>query len=141
MSFEEFITRKIRLDEELYKVEEKIAALRARAEKSTASLSFAPGGSACSDSRLEELVIRIAGLEAEERELLRESSAVSAELAAFFSGLDDPDQMKVLIMKYVDLKTVEEIRKELDRSERFVQLKHRFGIKEAKKLYSAEKAS
>ena len=141
MSFEEFITRKIRLDEELYKVEEKIAALRARAEKSTTSLSLAPGGSACSDSRLEELVIRIADLEAEERELLRESSAVSAELAAFFSGLDDPDQMKVLIMKYVDLKTVEEIRKELDRSERFVQLKHRFGIAEAKKLYSAEKAS
>ena len=66
---------------------------------------------------------------------------VEEKLAAFFSGLDDPDQMKVLIMKYVDLKTVEEIRKELDRSERFVQLKHRFGIKEAKKLYSAEKAS
>ena len=66
---------------------------------------------------------------------------VEEKLAAFFSGLDDPDQMKVLIMKYVDLKTVEEIRKELDRSKRFVQLKHRFGIAEAKKLYSAEKAS
>ena len=141
MSFEEFITQKIRLDEKLYQVEEKIAALRARAEKSTTSLSLAPGGNACNDSRLEELVIRIADLEAEERELLKESSAVSAELAAFFSGLDDPDQMKVLIMKYIDLKTVEEIRKELDRSKRFVQLKHRSGIAEAKKLYSAEKAS
>ena len=68
-------------------------------------------------------MIKIANLEAEEQELLKESSAVSAELAAFFSVLDDSDQMKVLIMKYVDLKTVEEIRKELDRSERFVQLK------------------
>ena len=67
-------------------------------------------------------MIKIADLEAEEQELLKESSAVSAELAAFFSVLDDSDQMKVLIMKYVDLKTVEEIRKELDRSERFVQL-------------------
>ena len=86
-------------------------------------------------------MIKIADLEAEEQELLKESSAVSAELAAFFSVLDDSDQMKVLIMKYVDLKTVEEIRKEMDRSERFVQLKHRFGITEAKKLYSAEKAS
>ena len=141
MSFEEFITRKIRLDEKLYKVEEKIAALRAQAEKSTTSLTLAPGGNAYNDSRLEELVIKIADLEAKEQELLKESSAVSAELAAFFSGLDDPDQMKVLIMKYVDLKTVEEIRKELDRSERFVQLKHRLGIAEAKKLYSAEKAS
>ena len=86
-------------------------------------------------------MIKIADLEAEEQELLKESSAVSAELAAFFSVLDDSDQMKVLIMKDVDLKTVEEIRKELDRSERFVQLKHRLGIAEAKKLYSAEKAS
>ena len=86
-------------------------------------------------------MIKIADLEAEEQELLKESSAVSAELAAFFSVLDDSDQMKVLIMKYVDLKTVEEIRKELDRSERFVQLKYRLGIAEAKKLYSAEKAS
>ena len=141
MSFEEFITRKIRLDEKLYKVEEKIAALRAQAEKSTTSLTLAPGGNAYNDSRLEELVIKIADLEAEEHELLKESSAVSAELAAFFSGLDDPNQMKILIMKYIDLKTVEEIRKELDRSERFVQLKHRFGIMEAKKLYSAEKPS
>ena len=141
MSFEEFITRKIRLDEKLYKVEEKIAALRAQAEKSTTSLTLAPGGNAYNDSRLEELVIKIADLEAEEHELLKESSAVSAELAAFFSGLDDPNQMKILIMKYIDLKTVEEIRKELDRSERFVQLKHRSGIMEAKKLYSAEKPS
>ena len=68
-------------------------------------------------------MIKIADLEAEEQELLKESSAVSSELAAFFSVLDDSDHMKVLIMKYVDLKTVEEIRKELDRSERFVQLK------------------
>ena len=105
------------------------------------SLTLAPGGNAYNDSRLEELVIKIADLEAEEHELLKESSAVSAELAAFFSGLDDPNQMKILIMKYIDLKTVEEIRKELDRSERFVQLKHRFGIMEAKKLYSAEKPS
>lgn len=135
MSFEEYITQKARLDEELYKVEEKIAALRARAEKSTASLSLAPGGNAYNDSRLEDLVIRIADLQAEEQRLLREMDGVSAELTAFFSNLDDPGQMKVLILRYVDLKTVEEIMKELDRSRNYVAEKRRKGLAAAEMLY------
>ena len=139
MIFDEFITQKIRLDEKLYKVEEKIAALRAQAEKSTTSLTLAPGGNAYNDSRLEELVIKIADLEAEEQELLKESIAVSAELAAFFCNLEDVDQMKVLIMRYVDLKTVEEIMKELNRSKYYVNLKIKRGLAEAQHLYNTEK--
>lgn len=139
MNFDEFITQKIRLDEKLYKVEEKIAALRAQAEKSTTSLSLAPGGNAYNDSRLEELVVKITDLEVEEQKLLKESTAVSAELAAFFCNLEDVDQMKVLIMRYIDLKTVEEIRKEMDRSDGHIRTKLRLGFAEARKLYDAEK--
>ncbi|MBQ8074900.1 MAG: hypothetical protein IJ237_02840 [Oscillospiraceae bacterium] len=135
MSFEEFITRKIRLDEKLYKVEEKIAALRAQAEKSTTSLTLAPGGNAYNDSRLEELVIKIADLEAERGMLYREIEGVSAELSSFLSDLVDPYQMSVLIERYVNIKTVEQIMEILNRSKSFVKVKHRRGFAEAKKLY------
>ena len=139
MSFEEFITRKIRLDEKLYKVEEKIAALRAQAEKSTTSLTLAPGGNAYNDSRLEELVIKIADLEAEEQELLKEMEGVSAELSSFLSDLADPYQMSVLIERYVNLKTMEQIMEILNRSRSFVKVKHRSGFAEAEKLYEDRK--
>ena len=135
MNFDDFITRKIRLDEKLYNVEEKIAALRARAEKSTTSLSLAPGGNAYDDSRLEELVIRIADLEAEEEKLRRESLGVSAELSTFLSALSDPDEMKVLLLRYVDLMTVEETAEAMARSKTFVKKKHRSALAAARLLY------
>ena len=98
MSFEEFITQKMKLDEELYKLEEKIAALRAHAEKSTTSLSLAPGGNAFDDSRLEDLVIKISDLEEKEKKIRKEMEGVSAQLSSFLVELDSTDQMKILMM-------------------------------------------
>ncbi|MBO7524240.1 MAG: hypothetical protein J6T79_01900, partial [Verrucomicrobia bacterium] len=106
---------------------------------STTSFTLAPGGNAYNDSRLEELVIRIADLEAEERELLKEMEGVSAQLSSFLSDLADPHQMSVMIERYVNLKTMEQIMETLDRSKSFVKVKHRSGFAEAKKLYDNRK--
>ena len=59
MTFEEFINRKLDLDEQAYKIDAKIQLLRAQAEKSTSTVSLAPGGNAYDDSRLEELVLNL----------------------------------------------------------------------------------
>ena len=112
--------------------------LRARAEKSTTSISLPPGGNAYDDSRLEELVIRIADLEAEEEALRKESLGVSAELSTFLSALPDPNEMKVLLLRYVDLMTVEEIAEAMARSKTFVKNKHRSALAAARLLYRAE---
>lgn len=135
MSFEEFITQKMKLDEELYKLQEKIAALRAHAEKSTTSLSLAPGGNAFNDSRLEDLVIKISDLEAKEESIRKEMEGVSAQLSSFLVELDSTDQMKILMMRYVDLMEFDAIARRLPYTSRSMYRYHKEGLAKAKALY------
>ena len=134
-SFEEFITQKMKLDEELYKLEEKIAALRAHAEKSTTSLTLAPGGNAFDDSRLEDLVIKISDLEAKEKKIRKEMEGVSAQLSSFLVELDSTDQMKILMMRYVDLMEFDAIARRLPYTPRSMYRYHKEGLARAKALY------
>lgn len=135
MTFEEFINRKLDLDEQAYKIDAKIQLLRAQAEKSTSAVSLAPGGNAYDDSRLEELVLKIADLEKEEAQIENEMAGVSAELSTFLSRLSSPIQMKILMMRYVDLMPFDAIARKVHFTSRSMYRYHRKGLAEAKALY------
>ncbi len=138
MTFEEFIKRKINLDEQAYQIGEKIRMLRAQAEKSTSTVSLAPGGNAYDDSRLEELVLKIADLEREEKSIENEMAGVSAELSTFLSRLSSPVQMKILMMRYVDLMPFDAIARKVHFTSRSMYRYHRKGLAEAKVIYERE---
>ncbi|MBP3210193.1 MAG: hypothetical protein J6M64_09870 [Oscillospiraceae bacterium] len=135
MTFEEFINRKLDLDEQAYKIGAKIQLLRAQAEKSTSAVSLAPGGIAYDDSRLEELVLKIADLEKEEKSIENEMAGVSAELSTFLTRLSSPIQMKILMMRYVDLMPFDAIARKVHFTSRSMYRYHRKGLAEAKALY------
>lgn len=138
MTFEEFIKRKINLDEQAYQIGEKIRMLRAQAEKSTSTVSLAPGGNAYDDSRLEELVLKIADLEREEKSIENEMAGVSAELSTFLSRLSSPEQMKILMMRYVDLLPFDAIARKVHFTSRSMYRYHRKGLAEAKDIFERE---
>ena len=140
MEFEAWLKRPEELDRKLYNLEEKIAILRSRAEKSTSVLSPAPGGSSCNDSRLEELVIKIADLEKEEARMEHEMAGVSAELSTFLSRLSSPVQMKILMMHYVELMSFDDIARKFSLPVRSMYRYHKEGLAEARALYDAEHA-
>ena len=135
MTFEEFINRKLDLDEQAYKIDAKIQLLRAQAEKSTSTVSLTPGGNAYDDSRLEELVLKIADLEKEEAQIENEMAGVSAELSTFLSRLSSPIQMRILMMRYVDLMPFDAIARKVHFTSRSMYRYHRKGLAEAKALY------
>ena len=138
MTFEEFIKRKINLDEQAYQIGEKIRMLRAQAEKSTSTVSLAPGGNSYDDSRLEELVLKIADLEREEKSIENEMAGVSAELSTFLSRLSSPEQMKILMMRYVDLLPFDAIARKVHFTSRSMYRYHRKGLAEAKDIFERE---
>ena len=135
MTFEEFINRKLDLDEQAYKIDAKIQLLRAQAEKSTSAVSLAPGGNAYDDSRLEELVLKIADLEREEESIENEMAGVSVELSIFLSRLSSPEQINILMMRYVDLMSFETIAQRVPYTSRSMYRYHKKGLAEAKAIY------
>ena len=135
MTFEEFINRKLDLDDRAYRIGEKLHMLRAQAEKSTSTVSLVPGGNAYDDSRLEELVLKIADLEKEEKRIENEMAGVSAELSTFLTRLSSPIQMKILMMRYVDLMPFDAITRKVHFTSRSMYRYHRKGLAEAKVIY------
>ena len=135
MEFEAWLKRPEELDRKLYNLEEKIAILRSRAEKSTSVLSPAPGGNSCSDSRLENLVIKIADLEAEEKRTREELETSRVEMTLLFAELEDPRQIEILTLRYAHLQSVPEIAKATDISNSSVKLVRRKGIAAARELF------
>ena len=135
MKFEAWLKRPEELDRKLYNLEEKIAILRSRAEKSTSVLSPTPGGSSCNDSRLEELVIKIADLEAEEKRTREELETSRVEMTLLFAELEDPRQIEILTLRYAHLLPIPEIAKATDLSDSSVKLFRRKGIAAARELF------
>ena len=133
-TFDKFLNEKRTLDERLYDIEEKVSSLRAVAEKSTSVLSPAPGGNSCNDSRIEELVIRIADLKTEEKKKKKEMQGASAELSIFLSQLPEKE-MKVMLLYYVDLKTTDEIAEALGYTSRHLYKLFRQAKQHASELF------
>ena len=135
MEFEAWLKRPEELDRKLYNLEEKIAILRSRAEKSTSVLSPAPGGSSCNDSRLENLVIKIADLEAEEKRTREELETSRVEMTLLFAELEDPRQIEILTLRYAHLLPIPEIVKMTDRSISCIKRDHRKGVEAARVIF------
>ena len=135
MEFEAWLKRPEELDRKLYNLEEKIAILRSRAEKSTSVLSPTPGGSSCNDSRLEELVIKIADLEAEEKRTREELETSRVEMTLLFAELEDPRQIEILTLRYAHLLPILEIAKATDLTDRSVRNHCRKGINAARVIF------
>ena len=135
MEFEAWLKRPEELDRKLYNLEEKIAILRSRAEKSTSVLSPTPGGNSCNDSRLEELVIKIADLEAEEKRTREELETSRVEMTLLFAELEDPRQIEILTLRYAHLQSVPEIAKATDISNSSVRNHCRKGINAARVIF------
>ena len=135
MTFEEFINRKLDLDDRAYRIGEKLHMLRAQAEKSTSTVSLAPGGNAYDDSRLEDLVLKIADLEREEESIENEMAGVSVELSIFLSRLSSPEQINILMMRYVDLMSFDAIAQRVPYTSRSMYRYHKKGLAEAKAIY------
>ena len=135
MEFEAWLKRPEELDRKLYNLEEKIAILRSRAEKSTSVLSPTPGGSSCNDSRLEELVIKIADLEAEEKQTREELETSRVEMTLLFAELEDPRQIEILTLRYAHLLPILEIAKATDLTDRSVRNHIRKGINAARVIF------
>ena len=135
MEFEAWLKRPEELDRKLYNLEEKIAILRSRAEKSTSVLSPTPGGSSCNDSRLENLVIKIADLEAEEKRTREELETSRVEMTLLFAELEDPRQIEILTLRYAHLLPILEIAKATDLTDRSVRNHIRKGINAARVIF------
>ena len=135
MEFKDFMELPGRLDDQIYRKEEIITMLRARAEKCTAVLSAVPGGNAYDDSRTEELVARIDETDEEIRKLEKEKKAAGDAVCLLLAELESPMQIRILKKRYVDLKEFKEITVDVDRSERFVYQQHRKAMKEAEIVY------
>ena len=135
MEFEEFIEKPRVLTEKIGLLEVQLETLRSASKFASSRPSLTPKGNSRYASAVEEYVARIDGIEKLIPQLIETRDAIALELSLLLSELKNILQIKVLSMRYLELKTFPEIMSSLSYGKQYVFHLHKEGLEAAKQLY------
>ena len=135
MEFKEFIEKPRTLTAKINLKEAQLEALKTQSLYAVSVPSQTPGGNQHYDSVIEKHVAKQDELERLIPSLKQEREAVVAELTLLLSELEDPRQIRILTMRYVQLLEFPEIIKRIKYSSQHVFRMHKAGLAAAKKIY------
>ena len=134
MNAREFLEQYLRKTEQIEALQDKIAEIRACAEKCTSVLSPTPGGNAHNDSRLEQLVVKIDSMEQQLGILWEERGRIYIEIVKILCTMPTDICRQILEMRYLEGQTFTEISEALAYSERHIYRLHLQGSCEAENI-------
>lgn len=115
---------------------EQIAVLRSLTQKVTAALDGETVSHTRNVTSLQDSIIRLMEAEDELQQEIDQLLNVKAEISAMIAKLDSPDYRLVLEMRYLSLKTWEEISSDLHFSLRWTKSLHARALKAVDQLIS-----
>ena len=136
MNAREFLEQYLRKTEQIEALQDKIAEIRACAEKCTSVLSPTPGGNAHNDSRLEQLVVKIDSMEQQLGILWEERGGIFIDIMNLLDAMPTEKYRRVLELRYLEMKTFNDIAAELIVSRPLVYKLHGGALEEAEMIHS-----
>ena len=141
MGFKEYIEKPDVLARQIISLQDKLEMLREHAKYARSTPSLTRGGSSDNTSIIEKYAILTESIEKKIPSLMEEKNTVSAELILLFSELENGLQMKIMVMRYVDLMKFDEIAERLKYSKQHVFRLHKEGFEKAEKNFLEKESS
>lgn len=116
MLIKEFLKQAFYLDHRINSKIEQLEALNALAQKANATLSDMPKGPRQSNSRLEEVVVKIVTLQEEINADIDKLVDMKKEIASVINSVEDKEQLVVLEKRYLNFLSFEQIAVDLNYS-------------------------
>ena len=121
---------------EIEALQNKIAEMRVLSERCTSMLHLAPGGNAYNDSRLEEFIARIDEMERRLGSLWEERGGIFIDIMNLLNAVPNEKYRRVLELRYLEMKTFNDIAAELIVSRPLVYKLHGGALEEAEMIHS-----
>ena len=134
MNAREYLEQYLRKTEQIEALQDKIAEIRACAEKCTSVLSPTPGGNAHNDSRLEQLVVKIDSMEQQLGILWEERGRIYIEIVTLLCEIPTDACRRLLELRYLEGKTYDEIAEEILMGNTYIYRTLRQGIQETEAI-------
>ena len=136
MSAKELLELYSRKTSQIEALQAKIAEMRALAEKCTTVLIFTPGGGSGNRSRLEEFVVKIDSMEQQLGILWEERGGIFIDIMNLLDAMPTEKYRRVLELRYLEMKTFNDIAAELIVSRPLVYKLHGGALEEAEMIHS-----
>lgn len=121
MNIKEYFENAYRIDHRINSKFEQLASYNALATRASSTLSGLPGGGTKNVHRMENIIIKIADLEKEICEQIEELVVIKTNITHMIEKLDKPEQRLVLELRYLCMKSWEQISVELGYNNRHVR--------------------
>lgn len=124
MTSKEFLSQAFHIDQRINSKLEQIAALRSLATKTNRTLSATPGNPNKGDSKTEDYIIKIMGIEEEINDDIDRLVDLKAEIMGVIKKVENTDCQLLLEKRYLCFQTWEEIANDLNFSVRNIHVLH-----------------
>lgn len=114
---------------EIVRLEEEIAFWRSRAEKTTVTFSLAPGGGDGDGTRIERAIESMEELEYDLLKKLEAAVWLRRKVGALIDGVEQPELRELLMRRYIDGLTWEQVAEKMHYSYRQICRKHGDALK------------
>ena len=133
MTGKELLERPAKIQEQIFRLEEKAMELENLAQKCTSMLSPTPGGGH-NDRRLEDLLVKAADLRKEASDLYESKNEAILAVTPLLQQLPNSDSVRVLTERYLELLSIHVICKSNGWCERKYYQIHARALKELDKV-------
>ena len=137
MTGKEMIERPAKIQEQIFRLEEKALELESLAQKCTSMLSPTPGGGH-NDRRVEDLLVKAADIRKEAEALYERKNEAILNVMPLMQQLPDSDTVRVLTERYLELLSIGVICKTNGWSERKYYKTLSRALNELEKAFAAQ---
>ena len=136
----EYLEQACRLEEQLNSKLAQLEELNSLATKTTSTLSGLPHDSNRTHSRLEDVIVKIVGMQEEINADIDRMVDLRIEIQAKIAALGNPDHRVILERRYLCGDRWEEIAQEMNLTTRYILQLHREALAEMEKLVAGKAA-
>lgn len=138
MRAKEFLQKAYRIDQRINSKLEQVASLRELATKATATLTDLPSGGTRQTHSMENIIVKMADLEAEINQNIIELVELKGEIVSVIKKIDDPEHQTLLELRYLCFKTWEQIAVDMNYSVRNIYKLHDQSLADVKQFLSVQ---
>ena len=138
MRAKEFLQKAYRIDQRINSKLEQVASLRELATKATATLTDLPSGGTRQTHIMENIIVKMADLEAEINQNIIELVELKGEIVSVIKKIDDPEHQTLLELRYLCFKTCEQIAVDMNYSVRNIYKLHDQSLADVKQFLSVQ---
>jgi hypothetical protein len=134
MNAKEYLNQAFRIDERINSKIEQARSLRALAEKATSVISKTPPNGARNVSRVEDVIIKMADLEAEINADAESLVDLKRDIVSVIKKIENPEYQTLLELRYLCFKAWEQIAVDMHRSIQHIYRLHEAALKALEKI-------